>query len=185
MLTAALDLFGTDGYRATSIEKLCASAGISTRNFYEEFRGREDILIAVYDEVMTGAAKATAGALAGAMELPTPERVDRSIRAFLDHVFGDPKRARIAFVEMLGVSPAVEEHRLGWRRRRAATIEATVRAAVDAGEAPDRDYSLAAIAFIGAFNELVYDWALNGTNVPVDALIEEITRMVNALIFEG
>ena len=117
MLEAALELFGTDGYRATSIERLCAAAAVSTRNFYEEFSGREALLIAVHDRIVTSAFEAAMAAYEASDGQPQPARFKVASRAYLESVCSDPRNARIAYVEVLGVGPAVEAHRIMWRDR--------------------------------------------------------------------
>src|SRR5919198_3030469 len=52
LLDAGLELFGTVGYRGTSIERLCAQAGVTTRHFYQEFPGREALLAAPCGEII-------------------------------------------------------------------------------------------------------------------------------------
>src|SRR5690606_36883739 len=48
-LDAALQLFGAGpGYRATTVTALSEAAGLSTRQFYEEFRTLEDVLAALH-----------------------------------------------------------------------------------------------------------------------------------------
>src|SRR5438445_1202863 len=64
LLEAALDAFGTTGYRATSIEQLCADANISTRNFYEEFATREALLVQLHDDLNQRALEAVVAELA-------------------------------------------------------------------------------------------------------------------------
>jgi AcrR family transcriptional regulator len=177
MLDAALELFGTDGYRATSIERLCAAASVSTRNFYEEFSGREALLIAVHDRIVTDAFEASAATYEASGELSEPERFKVAARAYLESACADPRKARIAYVEVLGVSPAVEEHRIMWRDRFAEYTLKAAQKMVAEELAVDRDYSLTAIAICGAFNELAYEWAVRGRQVPLDAIVDEIIRM--------
>src|SRR3954470_19843860 len=82
-LGAARELLGGDGSAATSIERLCATASVSTRNFYEEFPGREALLVALHDRI-TGRALANAvAALTGHEEKPLADRVDRVVRAYI------------------------------------------------------------------------------------------------------
>ncbi|NUS17521.1 MAG: helix-turn-helix transcriptional regulator, partial [Streptomyces sp.] len=51
-LDAALQLFGdTPGYRNTTVAALSEAAGLSTRQFYEEFRTLEDVLAALHLQV--------------------------------------------------------------------------------------------------------------------------------------
>lgn len=182
MMDAALELFGTDGYRVTSIEKLCAAAAVSTRNFYEEFTGREALLIAIYEHIMGQGYAAARDAADGLASDLVIERMDTGIAAFIDTTFADPRMARIAFVEVLGVGPAVEERRLAWREQAYAQFAELTARMVAGGQAVDRDYSLTAMAYSGAFNELVYEWARAGTQVPVAAVVSELSRMVRAAI---
>ena len=64
LLEAALELFGTDGYPATSVERLCALAKVSTRHFYHEFQNKEAVLLAVHAQVIELALRSTGEALA-------------------------------------------------------------------------------------------------------------------------
>src|ERR1041384_3464475 len=68
LLEAGLQLFGTEGYATSSIEKLCTHAGVSTRNFYEEFNAREDLLMALHTRVNEKAFRAVSAAFAEAVE---------------------------------------------------------------------------------------------------------------------
>jgi AcrR family transcriptional regulator len=54
LLAAGLELFGTEGWGGTTIERLCTSAGVATRSFYEEFSSREALLLAVFEDVLAG-----------------------------------------------------------------------------------------------------------------------------------
>ncbi|HMJ15220.1 MAG TPA: TetR/AcrR family transcriptional regulator, partial [Polyangiaceae bacterium] len=80
LLEAGLDLFGTIGYTQTSIERLCARAGVTTRHFYEEFGSRESLLKAVYDQVIGRTMIAVRAAIANS---PPQDRL-LGLEAFLD-----------------------------------------------------------------------------------------------------
>src|SRR4051794_41116995 len=51
LLAAALDLFTTTGYQQAKIADLCTSAGVSTRNFYEEFASKEQVLLTLHEQI--------------------------------------------------------------------------------------------------------------------------------------
>ena len=57
LLDAGLELFGTRGYAASSIRELCLAASLNRRYFYESFSTREELLRAVYDEIVTDLAR--------------------------------------------------------------------------------------------------------------------------------
>jgi AcrR family transcriptional regulator len=182
LLTAALELFGTEGYPASSIERLCARANVSTRNFYEEFASREALLIALHDQITQQAYDAVIAAVGQLPDEPTSVRIDRAIEAYIGTTSSDPRWTRIAYVEVIGVSAAVERHRLAWRARLGELLEAEAALAVQRGEATKRDYGLTVMAFIGAVNELVYHWSINGRQVPLETIRAELTRLALAAL---
>src|SRR5690606_14493431 len=149
LLAAGLELFGTRGYSATSIEKLCATASVSTRNFYEEFSGREELLVALHSDINERASAVLAAAYAEEPDAGLAARVERAVRAFVTVTASDPRWARIAFVEVIGVSAGLERHRLRWRSRWEDALVGMAREAVERGEAVDRDYRLTMIALNG------------------------------------
>ncbi|WP_131742970.1 TetR/AcrR family transcriptional regulator [Actinomadura roseirufa] len=182
LLTAGLELFGTRGYAATSIERLCATASVSTRNFYEEFSGREELLTTLHAIINERAGDALAAARAEGSGAGLPERVEQAVRVFVTVTASDPRWARIAFVEVVGVSAELEAHRLGWRSQWAEAVLAIIAEAVARGEAPDRDHRLTVIAVIGAVNNLVHHWSARGQDVPLDDVIAELTHLVLAVV---
>ena len=184
LLSAGLELFGTSGFRATSIDRLCSRANVSTRNFYEEFISREALLMALYEQVNEAALAAihTARAKADADGAPTGERLGRLIRAYVRSTSDDPRRTRVIYVEIVGVSPTVEELRQKYRDKLREVVILEAERAVRQGEALDRDFLLPAMAFIGAVNELVYQWTLRGRQPPVDEICAELTRVGIAML---
>jgi len=182
LLNAGLELFGTEGYASSSIEKLCNNAGVSTRNFYEEFNNREDLLIALHDRIIEQAFQAVREALQDASETPLRERFTRAVRAFVSTTASDPRWARLSYVEIIGVSNAVEQHRIAWRERWTEFLVSEAKRAVERGEAEDRDFHLGAVALIGATNELVHHWSLSGGRRSLDDVIKEIVRVATAAV---
>ncbi|MER7545741.1 TetR/AcrR family transcriptional regulator [Actinomadura sp.] len=182
LLAAGLELFGTRGYAATSIERLCATASVSTRNFYEEFTGREELLTALHSSINQRAAEALAAAYAEAADADLGTRVESAVRAFVTVTASDPRWARIAFVEVIGVSASLEQHRFRWRGRWEDTLTTMAREAVERGEAVDRDYRLTMIAVIGAVNNLVHHWSARDQDIPLDDIIAELTHLILAAV---
>ncbi|MDQ0596976.1 AcrR family transcriptional regulator [Streptomyces canus] len=182
-LDAALQLFGdTPGYRNTTVAALSEAAGLSTRQFYEEFRALEDVLAALHLQVNGWAEEAVLTAVADAESLPLAERVAAIFRAYAANVTGDPRRVRITFVEIIGVSPRLEEQRLA---RRAGWIDllcAEANAAVARGEAVPRDYRIPAAAFIGAVNGLLHDWSAGWVDATLDEVVAELVRQLLAIL---
>ncbi|WP_328551935.1 MULTISPECIES: TetR/AcrR family transcriptional regulator [unclassified Streptomyces] len=182
-LDAGLELFGAGpGYRSTTVAALSEAAGLSTRQFYEAFRGLEDVLAALHLQVNDWAEEAALAALAETRDLPLAERATALFRAYAANVTSDPRRIRITFVEIIGVSARLEEQRLARRARWVEFICGEAAAAVARGEAAQRDYRLAATAFIGSVNGLLHDWNAGRVDATLDEVVEELVRQLLAVL---
>jgi AcrR family transcriptional regulator len=179
MLSAGLHLFGTDGYRASTIEGLCARASVSTRNFYEEFGSLEALLIALHDELNDRALRAVVAALASVDPADILARVQTGTRAYLEVMTSDRRWAQIALVESVGVSAAAEAHRRAAIDRFVELIEAEASRLAEAGMIERRDYHLTAVALAGALNGLINTWTANRDwSKLVPTIAEEATRLI-------
>ncbi|GHE06062.1 TetR/AcrR family transcriptional regulator [Streptomyces alanosinicus] len=182
-LDAALELFGgAPGYRGTTVAALSQAAGLSTRQFYEAFRTLEDVLTALHLEVNDWAERAVLDALGTAGELPLAERAAVLFRAYARGVTCDPRRIRITFVEIIGVSPRLEGQRLARRARWIDLIRAEADTAVARGEAAPRDYRLAAAAFVGSVNGLLHDWSAGWVDATLDEVVDELVRLLLGML---
>ncbi|WP_030247755.1 MULTISPECIES: TetR/AcrR family transcriptional regulator [unclassified Streptomyces] len=182
-LDAALRLFGdAPGFRSTTVAALSEAAGLSTRQFYEEFRTLEDVLAALHLQVNDWAESAVLEAAAGAADLPLVERATAIFRAYAANVTGDPRRIRITFVEIIGVSPRLEEQRLARRAGWVDLICAEAQAAAARGEAAPRDYRLAATGFIGSVNGLLHDWSAGWVEATLDEVVDELVRQLVGIL---
>lgn len=184
LMNAGLELFGGFGYAGTSIERLCTAAAVSTRNFYEEFPGREALLMALHDRVMQRAAEAVAEALDRIGDVPIPERIGVGFRCYITHTAGDPRWARIAYVEVVGVSAAVERNRAAWRAKCAGILIGEANRSVARGETKPRDFGLTALAIVGAINELVHHWSLQRDPDELERVIGEVVAIAAARILD-
>ncbi|MER6304369.1 helix-turn-helix domain-containing protein [Kitasatospora sp. NPDC001539] len=83
LIAAASELFLTVGFARTSIEDVCAAAGYTRGAFYSNFSGKEDLLLALFDD-QAAARIAELEELAAACEALAPqERARRLVGALL------------------------------------------------------------------------------------------------------
>ncbi|MFI1505390.1 TetR/AcrR family transcriptional regulator [Streptomyces sp. NPDC020597] len=182
-LDAALRSFGgAPGYRGTTVASLSEAAGLSTRQFYEEFRTLEDVLAELHLQVNAWAEEAVVAAAVAAEGKSLPERATAIFRAYAANVTSDPCRIRITFVEIVGVSPRLDEQRLARRARWIDLICAEATAAAARGEGAPRDYRLAATAFIGSVNGLLHDWSAGWVDATLDEVVDELVRQLLAML---
>ena len=179
MLAAGLDMFARAGYRATTIESLCATAGVSTRNFYEEFGSREALLIALHDQLVARAFDAVTVALDGLDSADIRPRVRAAVRAYLDVMTSDRRWAQIALVETVAVSTEAEAHRRAGIDRFVALLEGEADALAASGLIERRDYHLTAVALVGAVTGLINTWTANPDwAATVPHIADEATRLI-------
>jgi AcrR family transcriptional regulator len=181
LVAAGLQMFGTVGYAMSPVGRICKVANLSTRQYYEEFSGREALLITVYDTINSDAVEAVAKALAELEGDRLPAQVEMALQTYARHTATDLRKARVAYLEIVGVNPAIEAHRMAWRRRWVAQIGGLLQTAIDRGEIPDRDYRLAAGAFVGAVNGLLQDWCAADDRAPLADVVAELARLAGAL----
>jgi AcrR family transcriptional regulator len=186
LMRAGRDLFAVQGYHRTSIVQVCAQARVSTRAFYEEFAGRQALLLAVHENVAAAGMEAV-GAVMGAPDIDaidTTARIGRLFDAYAAAVTQDPAAAKVAFVEVQSAGQEVEEHRLMWRALWAEFFAAEAARAVARGEAADRDHSLGMVALMGAVNELMAHWSRQAPRQAAApaVLAAELTRMALAVL---
>lgn len=177
LLEAARELIGTDGYVATTIERICSTANVSTRHFYLQYASKEAVFIDLYDSMTNQSFQNVLSSWQATEGKPMAERVPEAYMAYLRPMFEDLLAARIAFVEVMGVSPQMEQKRLEYRESLIQFVEAQGAAAVERGEISDRDFRFVSLALIGAANVIVHDWASHEDRPPA----EELERKLSAL----
>lgn len=182
-IEAGLVVFSAKGYAGSSVADICAEAGLARSQFYAEFGSREDLLLALYDAIQDASQAAVVAALehVGA-ESEKALLTAAAMAALVRSVGDDPRRARIVFVEMIGVSARVESHRTQRRALWAEFIAATIAERSVGGFIPPGGYALATTAFLGALTELVHEWSISDPRPPIDDLIAVITAVLNALV---
>lgn len=182
-LDAATRLFAEHGYVDCSLAEVCAAAGLSKRQFYEEFETREDVLVAAYDRVQDEAAAAVVAALGEAGTNADPHAAMTAVlTAYLGAIGADPWRAKLAFVEVVGVSERMERHRRQRRQWWGEMLEvAVVPRIVPGGRVRGRP-GLAATALIGAVNSLTGEWLLSDPRPPIADLVELLVPLAASLI---
>jgi AcrR family transcriptional regulator len=181
LLETGLELFADEGYANTSIERLCAEAGVSTRNFYEAFAGREALLTAVFDAAVERALGAVMAGL-GAADVGPEGAVETALRAYVDFALDDPRRARIIYFETVGVSADLERRRREVIRLFARLIAAQADELAARELLPGHDFSWVALGLVGAANELIVEWLHRQPPPPRQVIADALVGLVMSAI---
>jgi AcrR family transcriptional regulator len=182
LLRAGLELFTATGFANTKISGLCTEAGVSTRNFYEEFASKEDLLRDLHDLINATAFAEVRATLERLETTDVAVRITTLLDVFLRSVTADPRAARLNYVEAVGVNAEIEQQHVRWVSTWAEFIESEALRAAAAGVAPQRSYRLTAIALVGAITGLLREWQAHRPPLAVDEIAAEIRALVLAAI---
>jgi AcrR family transcriptional regulator len=172
---AALSLFATLGYNATSVEEIVAAAKVSKSAFYDFFNSREDCFRelleqeggALIHEVLTNAATGH----------DHHERLRLGITTFVRSCFERSSVARMLIVESVGLSEGVDRVREELQSRFADAVAEEVRHAMlhDPFYA-DKEPQVFGRAVVGAVNDTV-GYFLTHPGADAEALAESLCRI--------
>ena len=166
ILVAGLDVFGTLGYAGSSVKQLCRVGGLTERYFYESFTDRESCLAELYSQLVDQLRAATRAAVESA-DAEVDAKAQAGLNAFIGYLTDDPRRARVVLIEVVGVSPRMEQRRHGVLRE-FADIVAAIWAASRTEPLTPKERSTA-VALVGGVNHLLVDWLMSGsTQHPAD-----------------
>lgn len=160
LLDAGLEIIGRQGYPAMTIPRLCATAKVSTRHFYEMYSTKEDVFVDLYDELTADAYGRVMASLESTKGQTLRERLPAAVIAYVHPMISDIRIARISFVEIMGASPRIEKLRLDYRETLIALVTAEGEAAVKRGEVASRDWRFASLALVGGVTATAYDWVV-------------------------
>lgn len=177
LLDAGLDLFGTDGWSGTTIEKLCAHASVATRSLYEEFASREALLLAVYHEVTNGVLAEVVPKVLAHRGHPR-QQVRIGIQGYVDFLTADPRRAAVVHRE-IRLAGGMERERLAMVNRFGDVIAQHARL-TESGERG----RLLGLALAGAVNEAMVAWVAHPAPRPSpDTLVDVLVEIYERVLF--
>jgi AcrR family transcriptional regulator len=176
LLDAGLELFGTRGFAAVTIEALCAEAGLNPRYFYEQFATRDELLGAVYERHVVAVLQTVQTAIARSPANAT-QRLRAGLSAFVNATLADERAARINYFEMVGVSAELEAQRRGVLRAYAELIAAQAAEMDDLGPLGRGDRRMTAVALTGATDGLITDWMSSEQRPPRQAIVYTLLQI--------
>ncbi len=180
LLEAALQLFATKGYANTTIEVLCSEAKVTTRHFYQAFKGREELLLTLYEQLML---ELQAGLLSAMQDEHSSlqHKMNQVIQALVKQYLTDTRRAQVGVIEVVGASPAVEKRRREVIHAIAMHLQAFLDEMAAQQKIPRRNYHWLAIAIVGGINELMAEWLMS-PSLTLEQLSDEIVFAASTLL---
>lgn len=181
LIEAATEAFGTEGYRATTVTTICGTAGVGKRYFYESFTDSEDLLLEVYREVTARMLEAIHVGM-GDVEADLDTRVRVALTAYFQLIADDPRVPRIAFFEILGVSPAVDHAYHDVLDALVDICLALITPHLDLTDHPSVSVRMLILGLVGAILIIAQKWVLSGYQEPLPEVVDSACLVVGAVL---
>ncbi len=152
-MQAAMGVFAERGYHGTTVDDIVAASDSSKGAFYHYFPSKQGIFQKLLDQlaqIVEAGVEAAIDRAEGALA-----KVEAALRVVLEVASTRRDLARILLIEAAALGPEFEQSRLAIHRRFAALIQRHLDRAVADGAVPRQDTQAAAMAWIGAINEVV------------------------------
>lgn len=181
-LDAGLELFGSIGYRATTVRILCKQAKLTDRYFYESFTSTEDLLVEVYRNCLSELQRKVLQAI-------STERADPSLASIihdgLDAFFEgveNSRAARVIWLEILGISPRVDQIYNAGINGFATLFLGLARSLYPHWKINDEEGQIIALAVIGAASQSAMAWLLSDYKASRSVMVSATSRVFLGLV---
>ena len=171
---AALNLFGNEGFHATTVRKLCKEAGLTDRYFYESFSSMEECLIEVYESCLQGILVRLQSSLTDIQTDVFPEEL---IKRLLNDFFvemEDPRVAKICMFEAEGVSVNMHSMYNDYIRRFVTILMAASRSHVKNWPLSDEETEVLGNGIVGGIIQATRNWTLKDYHLSREAMVNGI-----------
>ncbi|WP_169584727.1 TetR/AcrR family transcriptional regulator [Antrihabitans stalactiti] len=175
LIDAALDLVGSGGIGNLTMTAVCEGAGLTQRYFYEHFRNRDELVVALFDTVFDE----FFGRVQDAVEAAPPDlsaRAHATMEVFVDFFASDPRKARV-FAEAT-TADVVTAHKTESVHRFAEYAVGQVIST--AGPFTEREQTrvlLAVIIIVGGQADAAAQWLRGTIDLPRDEFIDELAEL--------
>lgn len=178
-MEAGHELFGTIGFRQTTVRVICKQAELTDRYFYESFSSMEDVLVLVYEQAIREIQ--TKILLTIQNNDDQKYDVDVLIRQVLDIFFQAvecPKTARIIWLEVLGVSTRVDIiYNNAIRSFAALFLQLSLSLYPDI-QLSEAERDVVAIGIVGAISQSTMAWLLDGYQLDRQIMVNSMFHII-------
>lgn len=170
LLDAGIEVIGQQGYHATTVKAVCAEAGLTERYFYESFSNSEALLCEAYAHIIARLRERIAASLATGQGQPD-SLMGAALTSYFSYLRDHPGHARLIMIEILGVSPAVDQQYRRVMEEFAQFLRATRRALYPGTDTGGLDEDMLTTGLIGALVNMAMRWMLAGFREPLETVV--------------
>lgn len=181
LLDNALELFGSQGFHATSVQTIVDQAGLTKGAFYHHFASKEDLLRLIHDQFLD-VQRGMIGEIVAAHDSPV-DQLREMVRASVLTTALYRQHVAVFFQERRFLTGARASDVHGSRDAFEEQIESVIRAGMESGDF-DRSISPRVALFgIVGMSAWVYQWYRPDGPLPVEEIADALASMaVNGLL---
>lgn len=180
LLDAGLELLGaTEDPPELTVRALCGRAGVSARYFYESFTDKDQLVAAVFDQVVANIAATTQAAVAAA---PRHEQNRAGIANLVRVIADDARIGRLLF------NPALSNAVLLRKRAELGGVFALLSGqhVSTAYQLPESERTRSLAHFVvGGVGQTINAWVSGDIRLDQRQLVEQLTRILDELAEPG
>ncbi len=177
ILQAAIDLFASKGYHATSMQDIADALGIQRGSLYHHIESKEDLLFEIMKSGITKMIEPVESVVSS--PLPADEKLDRFIETHFDTI-SSLGSARVLFRDLKSLPPARRQKIIADRDHYEGLVRRIIVEGVASGQFRPVDPKFAGLVVLGVCN-----WACNwySPNGPLSRA--QIARIFANLLLRG
>lgn len=176
LIDAALGIMATDQWRAATVARVCSTAGLNKRYFYESFDTLDALAAAVVEETARHVSESAVLAFTTSANDSLQERAFQSIDAAVRALVEDPRRARVLF-DAVSASPAVLAHRAAVVQGLAIVLVQHAREVHDVKLERDSLARVTPAFLVGGTAEAIMTWLNGSVDITLEQLIDDLTTL--------
>ena len=183
LIEAALEMFGTVGYEATTVQALCQRARVSTRDFYRHVGDRLELVRILLEREI----EQVHTPLLAAFQSAPPQwhvRARLWIDGWFRRMLEDPRRFRVLYSQAIGVDANLDRRRQQLFRKSVelGAEQMALCAAARGAPHPAEHYEVVTYAILGATRELVARYMAGDLAIGnPDELVDDVVRLAAML----
>jgi TetR/AcrR family fatty acid metabolism transcriptional regulator len=180
-MDAAIKVFAERGFHTATVAEIAKAAGVADGTIYLYFKGKDDLLLRLFDEKMTELLAEAKAELA--REKTAPDKLQRFIQLHLALVERNPDLASVLIVELRQSAQFIKA---ADRAKLAAYVDLIAEVVRDGQQVGELSNGISPAtvkrAVFGALDELALGWLLSGRRTSLKKTAAEVAEwMVRGL----
>ncbi|MCI2416540.1 TetR family transcriptional regulator [Saccharopolyspora sp. K220] len=175
---AAMELFATKGFEATTVEEITDAAGVGRRTFFRYFRSKEDVVFPGHDERLAEVVERLAAADPAADPLAV---LGQTAEVVLDMYLAEPEVSLKRF-ELTREVSALRDKEIASIDRYQRVFARFLRDRYAGEPGGDLRAAVAAAAVVAAHNHVLRQWLRSGGELDAKPMLRDAVRQVTAAL---